>query len=56
MTSISLHVQWPPTSFLHGSFSQREQLIFSLRIKQQHAKHSEISNGRRHVGISKGWS
>jgi hypothetical protein len=28
MTSISLHMQWPPTSQLHGSVSQREQLVF----------------------------
>jgi hypothetical protein len=27
MTGISLHVQWPLTSQLHGSFSQREQLV-----------------------------
>jgi hypothetical protein len=28
MTSISLHIQWPLTSQLHGSVSQREQLFF----------------------------
>jgi hypothetical protein len=28
MTVISLHMQWPLTSQLHGSFSQREQLVF----------------------------
>jgi hypothetical protein len=31
MTGISLHMQmmqWPLTSQLHGSFSQREQLVF----------------------------
>jgi hypothetical protein len=33
MTSISLHMQWPLTSQLNGSGSQREQLVFSLRIK-----------------------
>jgi hypothetical protein len=27
MTSISLHMQWPLTSQLHGSVSQREQLL-----------------------------
>jgi hypothetical protein len=33
MTGISLHMQWPLTSQLHCSVSQREQLFFSLRIK-----------------------
>jgi hypothetical protein len=33
MTGISLHMQWPLTSQLHGSVSQREQLFFSLRNK-----------------------
>jgi hypothetical protein len=34
MAGISLHRQWPLTSQLHGSVSQREQLdFFSLRIK-----------------------
>jgi hypothetical protein len=33
MTGCSLHMQWPLTSQLHGSVSQREQLVFSLRIK-----------------------
>jgi hypothetical protein len=33
MTGISLHMQWPLTSQLHGSVSQREQLDFLLRIK-----------------------
>jgi hypothetical protein len=28
MTSISLRMQWPLTSQLHGSVSQREQLVF----------------------------
>jgi hypothetical protein len=28
MTGISLHMQWPLTSQLHGSVSQREQLFF----------------------------
>jgi hypothetical protein len=28
MTGISLHMQWPLTSQSHGSFSQREQLVF----------------------------
>jgi hypothetical protein len=28
MTSISLHMQWPLTSQLRGSVSQREQLVF----------------------------
>jgi hypothetical protein len=28
MTGSSLHVQWPLTSQLHGSVSQREQLFF----------------------------
>jgi hypothetical protein len=28
MTGISLHIQWPLTSQLHGSISQREQLFF----------------------------
>jgi hypothetical protein len=28
MTSISLHMQWPPTSQLLSSFSQRKQLFF----------------------------
>jgi hypothetical protein len=32
MTSISLHMPLPLTSQPHGSVSQREQLIFSLRI------------------------
>jgi predicted Zn-dependent protease len=27
MTGISLHMQWPQTSQLHGSVSQREQLV-----------------------------
>jgi hypothetical protein len=26
-------MQWPLTSQLHGSVSQKEQLVFSLRIK-----------------------
>jgi hypothetical protein len=29
MTGISLHMQWPLTSQLHGSVSQREQLVDS---------------------------
>jgi hypothetical protein len=33
MTGISLHIQWPLTSQLHGSVSQREQLFFLLQIK-----------------------
>jgi hypothetical protein len=33
MTGISLHMQWPLTSQLHGSVSQREQLFFLLGIK-----------------------
>jgi hypothetical protein len=33
MTDISLHMQWPLTSQSHGSVSQREQLVFLLRIK-----------------------
>jgi hypothetical protein len=33
MTGISLHMHWPLTSQLHGSVSQREQLVFSLWIK-----------------------
>jgi hypothetical protein len=33
MTGISLHMQWPLTSQLHGSVSQREQLVFLLWIK-----------------------
>jgi hypothetical protein len=41
MTGISLHMQGPLTSQLHGSVSQREQLIFSLRIKL-HAKSSQL--------------
>jgi hypothetical protein len=28
MTGISFHMQWPLTSQLHGSVSQREQLVF----------------------------
>jgi hypothetical protein len=28
ITGISLHMQWPLTSQLHGSVSQREQLCF----------------------------
>jgi hypothetical protein len=28
MTGIFLHMQWPLTSQLHGSVSQREQLVF----------------------------
>jgi hypothetical protein len=28
MTGISLHMRWPLTSQLHGSVSQREQLVF----------------------------
>jgi hypothetical protein len=28
MTGISLHIQWPLTSQLHRSVSQREQLFF----------------------------
>jgi hypothetical protein len=28
MTSISLHMQWPLTSQLHGSVSPRQQLFF----------------------------
>jgi hypothetical protein len=35
MTGISLHMQWPLTSQLHGSVSQRERLVFLLRIKLQ---------------------
>jgi hypothetical protein len=35
MTGISLRMQWPLTSQLHGSVSQREQLVFLLRIKLQ---------------------
>jgi hypothetical protein len=30
MTGISLHLQWPLTSQLHYSFSQREQLEFDI--------------------------
>jgi hypothetical protein len=33
MNGISLQMQWPLTSQLHGSVYQREQLVFSLRIK-----------------------
>jgi hypothetical protein len=33
MTGISLRMQWPLTYQLHGSVSQRERLVFSLRIK-----------------------
>jgi hypothetical protein len=33
MAGIYLYMQWPLTSQLHGSFSQREQMLFSLRIK-----------------------
>jgi uncharacterized membrane protein YhfC len=33
MTGIYLHMQWPLTSQLHGNVSQREQLVFLLRIK-----------------------
>jgi hypothetical protein len=33
MTGKSLQMQWPLTSQLHGSFSQREQLSFLLWIK-----------------------
>jgi hypothetical protein len=33
MTTISLHIQLPLTSQLHGSFSQREQLFFLLWMK-----------------------
>jgi uncharacterized membrane protein YhfC len=33
VTGISLHMQWPLTSQLNSSVSQREQLFFSLRIK-----------------------
>jgi hypothetical protein len=33
MTGVSLHMQWPRTSQLHGSVSQREQLFFLVRIK-----------------------
>jgi hypothetical protein len=32
MTHISLHMQWPLTSQLHGGVSQREH-FFKLRIK-----------------------
>jgi hypothetical protein len=31
MTGISLHRQWPPTSQLHGSVSQRKQMDFCYR-------------------------
>jgi hypothetical protein len=31
MTGNSLHMQWPLTSHLHGSVSQREQLVFQYR-------------------------
>jgi hypothetical protein len=44
MTGISLHMQWPLTSQLHGSVSQREQLFFSLRIKL-HANSGLLSYG-----------
>jgi hypothetical protein len=43
MTSISLHMQWPLTSQLHGSVSQREQLFFLLRIKLQALLHGIYS-------------
>jgi hypothetical protein len=33
MTGISLHMQWHLTSQLHGSFPQREQLVFHYGIK-----------------------
>jgi hypothetical protein len=33
MTGISLHMQWPLTSQLHGSFSLKKTICFSLRIK-----------------------
>jgi hypothetical protein len=32
MTGISLYMQWPLTSQLHGSVSQREQLDFHYMI------------------------
>jgi hypothetical protein len=31
MTGISLHMQWPLTSQLHGSVSRREQLVFHCK-------------------------
>jgi hypothetical protein len=46
-------MQWPLTSQLHGSVSQREQLFFSLRIKL-HANESlliftEFSLPKNHI-------
>jgi hypothetical protein len=28
MTGISLHMQWPLSSQMHGCFTQREQYVF----------------------------
>jgi hypothetical protein len=36
-------MQWPLTSQLHGSVSQREQLVFSLRIKLHALIRLEVS-------------
>jgi hypothetical protein len=36
MTGISLHMQWPLTSQLRGSVSQREQLFFYVMDQNPH--------------------
>jgi hypothetical protein len=51
MTSISLHTQWPLTSQLHSSFSQRVQLVFRYGSNSipdhHHDTHSGSSRFRR---------
>jgi hypothetical protein len=41
-------MQWPLTSELHGSVSQREQLFFSLQIKL-HALHFQDFCATHHI-------
>jgi hypothetical protein len=39
MTGISLHMQWPLTSQLHGSVSQREQLDVMGKLTKTKRSH-----------------
>jgi hypothetical protein len=54
MTGISLHMQWPLTSQLHGSVSQREQLFFLLRIKLHARARTESFLSHKFVSKSVG--
>jgi homoserine kinase len=49
MTGISLHMQWPLTSQLHGSVSQREQLFFFCYGSNSAPKTASQSHSVLHV-------